>query len=349
MTDVEFDMILSSLAGESGDLALAIRKTEVGEVDAMWFSCVVRSLLAKGFEREHVGRLCGAYLMEKYGPFGSLTQADPAVVEALRAMMADWPVLEDSWWAGVWQGMPIEELNAALNVRLALYEALALVEAEQEWIDRLRFLAKQENDALPGHTLALLSLGQCLGRRLPITVYADVVRQARDSTWMKALIYGFPDEMRWPATGYLSMPESLYQDFGRLLSSDEYRWKNELTMHQWEILGPVVAVENLESFYLESDPLDPGWNEAAAAQVYSVLRALSWPSVPEGDVAYLVTARALVRDLMVSNDPHDVTRVFDVLQGSFQLSVENRALLVEVLGPDVVSMLPPDIRAWLSI
>jgi len=263
-------------------------------------------------------------------------------------MMADWPVLEDAWWAGVWQGMPLSELNAALNIRLALYEALALVVSEQEWIDRLRFFVQLENDQDPGHTLALLSLGQCLGRQLPITVYAELVGRAQDSTWMKALVYGFPEDARWPSKGYLSMPETLSEDLSGLLNSDEYRWKNEFTMYQWDVLGPIVAVGNLESFYLNGDPSDADWDGTAAAHVYSVLRALSWPSVPEGDEVHLVTAQALVRDLVLTSDAHDVTRLFDKLQGSMQLSIESRAVLAELLGPEVVSTLSPEVQAWLS-
>lgn len=310
--------------------------------------CLIETLFDAGFETRSIGRFCAHYLAAAFGTKGSMLEADPAVVEALCRMLVDWPLYDDVWWEGVLEGLPLSEINSALNLRLALYEALAVTLSQAEWIDRLSKLAALEPLDNPGRGLAWMVLGQCLGRHLSMSTFAQLIDRSVDPAWTRTLVQGIPWDLRWPNGGAGPLPETLVNALIELMDSNDYPGSHELAMQQWELYGPAIAASRLQVLVRSSDRSEPGWRMDSATGVYSALDALSKQTTLPADAPYLDQARQRIRDLLVQGDPHDAQQVIDALRYNLQLNARLREVLVEILGPQGIEAFETEQRKWLQ-
>jgi hypothetical protein len=279
---------------------------------------------------------------------GSMVGLDRAALDELRIAMEGWPIHDPDWWRGLWEGMPLAEGGAELVLRAGLYQALYELLPEDEWIWKLHEFNALEDPAAARYGLALWSMAQCLGQRINGSTYARLFDLPQTDAWSRVLVDALPRELRWPSQGFLSLPESARERLIALRDSNQYAYRSELLLRQWDVLGPAEANASIERYILEGSPAEASWARDGALHIQAAISALGIRSTPEWDQRQMEYTRQLLRDMVQAYAATDVSRIMSELRYTTQFgSAENRARLVEVLGEEGLAALDPDARAWL--
>ncbi len=312
--------------------------------------CLVESLFSPDATVEDRGRVWAWALVSAFGAQGDILAASPEVVAALQALMLSWPLSEDAWWTHLWAGFPEGSLLDSVNVRLAIFEALHGVLSEGEWLHRMSSLAGLERlDSAGG--AALYSMGACLGRHLDSEQFASLLAEPGGDGWMRALVMGFPDDLKWPSEGHGRVSMDVMQALIEMRDSSDYEYRLDIIQYQWQLLGPVEAMIDMERFIFEVPSTASEWDWEAAMRVSAAIDAIRSPGWVGGSAASLSRARDLVRELFVTPARADSRAILVALRdrwwngGSSNL---RRQELANTLGPQVISGLDAELQSWLQ-
>jgi hypothetical protein len=317
--------------------------------------CLLQSLSSSSRVDPDDGRIWAWGLRVVFLEDCDLFSADPAVVEALMELMADWPLHDDSWWEGLWEGIQEDPSVESAGLRVAIYEALFQVLPKGQWLGRLQHLSALEQSSGVGG-LSLYGMGETLARRVPAGEYFELVSGSgvASDEWSRAVVLGFPPAATWPEAGHASVPDATREALQAMRDSEDYGHKGELLGRQWGLLGPDAAVADLERFVFLSDPHSAGWDYYAGMRIGAAIEAALTEGAAESDHAALEHAANLVRDFLLTGAPQDTARVLTairdrgILSSDLNKSRRWRARLVSVLGPDGVASLGSEFQEWLT-
>jgi len=315
--------------------------------------CLIANTLSKDASLHEIAGAWAWWLVAAFGGEGGYDNASPEVVAALAELMIRWPLNDDEWWGGLWDGLPDGIGLEGLRVRCAMFDALHARLPQDQWLARMAALAELEDAAEVGGiaSLAMSSMGVSLERHLSRDELVALLGDPGTGAWSRVLVSGFPPELQWPAASYAEVPWEVRSSLIALRDAPDYPYRMDIIYKQWGLLGPLESTLEVERFVFNADRAASGWEWEAVSQVTGVIDALHAPSPNASDADILQHAGELVRELFDSCSPAERRDLLNTLRDRRWLSSQDkrrRQELIELLGADLLSELDTDLRLWLE-
>ncbi len=319
--------------------------------------CLIALLQGHLATDAELGSLWAWSLRRAFSERSHIFSAHPDVVEELAALMKDWPLSDVGWWEQLWNGIKQDPTQASAGLRVAIYESLFQVLPKEECLGQLSLLSSFEEFDAGVAGMSLWGMGMTVSRHLPKDDYLALLSNsdAGSPEWSRALVFGIPDEVKWPSEGHSAMPEHAKDALLALRDSPSYPYTAEIVRDQWQILGPSESIADLESFVLGSMSSSDDWGYEASVRIRAAVDAFSEHESRLRGEGQLEHASTLVRDLLVLASPAEAEDILNALRNRGVAPSESvrgkewRDRLVAVLGDDgVLALGSDDLRDWLQ-
>ena len=303
-------------------------------------SCFIHNLIPEGAEQDEIAQAWAWGLMAMFGEKGDMWTADPNAVAALEFIMIEWPLFEDNWWKSLWSALPGDPHMQSLNVRIAMYEALHGILPQKEWLDRMGVIVSlEEYNTVGSHGLWVA--GNALQKHIPKEDYAYLFGSKESPEWQRALVFGFPNGLSWPAQDHSLVPESVKGMIADLRDADDYEHRTELLNHQWSMLGPQLAMADLDHFVFSRERSTMQWELEAAHRVRAAVQALDSLT----DEYQRQNTEWLLRNLLQFSSPSEVRRILDKCNEQ-QMNGAWKEKVVQFMGEHWLAELSNKHRGW---
>lgn len=356
--------LLSPAESECLALAVSSRMPEAEELSdtvlAGWMRpdnlrCLIEAALPFDCSEAEAAKIWARFLSVAFAGRGSVFGASEEVLEAMRVLMAEWPLRQDSWWASLWgelEGNPPTRLS--LPVRMAIIDVLFERLPRDEWILRLDKLASIGDARGELGSSTLMGMGVCLAKHLSDEDFTALLVEPVGDSIRRALLLRFPESMAWPNPGHGNVDPAVLASLRELRDSESFPHRLDIVQNQWRLLGPVEAFIDFERYAYGTVPHDNEWSFEGALRIHTTLKAIREHRAMSDDGLFAIEqTQALLRDWMISMSSSDLRQVatdlstwfWDTDLGSVG---DLRQLLRDVLGAAEYEALPPDVRAMLG-